>query len=118
MIDVHCHPRWIGHNGAKMIENMDASGIEKAWLLSWELPEREMSPGYYATLNPTGVGIPFRDVVDVAERYPDRFIPGTTVDFPEPVGAIKSTRARSPWTASRSAISISKTGNFTPQDFP
>src|SRR5437867_12367812 len=58
VIDVHCHPRWIGHNGAKMIENMDAAGIERAWLLSWELPEREMSPGYYATLSPTGVGIP------------------------------------------------------------
>ncbi len=84
VIDVHCHPRWIGHNGAKMIENMDAAGIERAWLISWELPEREMSPGYYATLNPTGTGIQFRDVIDVAERYPDRFIPGTTVDPRDP----------------------------------
>jgi hypothetical protein len=84
VIDVHCHPRWIGHNGAKMVENMDAAGIERAWLLSWELPEREMSPGYYATLNPTGVGISLRDVIDVAERYPGRFVPATTVDPRDP----------------------------------
>lgn len=83
-IDVHCHPRWIGHNGAKTVENMDAAGIEQAWLISWELPEREMSPGYYATLNPTGRGIQFRDVIDVAEGYPGRFIPGTTVDPRDP----------------------------------
>ena len=44
-------------------------------------------------------------------------IPGTAVDFPEPVGAFKSTRARCPRTASCSAISISNTGNFTPEDY-
>jgi predicted TIM-barrel fold metal-dependent hydrolase len=84
IIDIHCHPRWIGHNGAKMVENMNAAGIERAWLLSWEVPEREMETGYYSTLNPTGVGIPFRDVVEVAERYPDRFVLGTTVDPRDP----------------------------------
>ncbi|MCI0625837.1 MAG: amidohydrolase [Acidobacteria bacterium] len=84
VIDIHCHPRWIGYNGARVIENMDAAGIERAWLLSWEIPEREMDTSYYSTLNPTGVGITFRDVLDVAERYPDRFIPGTTVDPRDP----------------------------------
>ena len=43
-------------------------------------------------------------------------IPGTAVDFPEPVGAFSSTRARSPRTASNSAASISTTGNLTPPD--
>jgi predicted TIM-barrel fold metal-dependent hydrolase len=84
VIDVHCHPRWIGHNGARIIENMNAAGIERAWLLSWELPEREMSPDYYSTLDSTGVGIPFWQVIEVAERYPDRFILGTTVDPRDP----------------------------------
>ncbi|MBI2497813.1 MAG: hypothetical protein HYV75_07870 [Opitutae bacterium] len=55
-----------------------------AWLLSRELPEGELSPTYHAELNPTGVGIPFRDVIDVAGRYPDRFIPGTTFDPRDP----------------------------------
>lgn len=84
IIDVHCHPRWIGYNGARIIENMDAGGIERAWLLSWEIPEREMDVSYYATLNPTGVGITFQDVIEVAERYAQRFIPGTTEDPRDP----------------------------------
>jgi hypothetical protein len=84
VIDVHCHPRWAGYNGARMIENMNAAGIERAWLLSWELPERELDPYYHSITNPTGVGIPFRDVIDVAERYPDQFILGTTVDPRDP----------------------------------
>ena len=67
-----------------MIENMNAAGIQRAWLLSWEIPEREMDPYYYSEINPTGVGMPFRDVIEVAERYPDRFIPGTTVDPRDP----------------------------------
>src|SRR5215467_11655674 len=83
-IDVHCHARWAGYNGPRMIENMNAAGIQRAWLLSWEIPEREMDSYYYSEINPTGVGMPFRDVIDVVERYPDRFIPGTTVDPRDP----------------------------------
>jgi predicted TIM-barrel fold metal-dependent hydrolase len=84
VIDAHCHPRWIGYDEARMIANMDAAGIERAWLLSWELPESEMDPTYYSTTDPTGVCITFRDVIDLVERYPQRFIPGTTVDPHDP----------------------------------
>ena len=84
VIDIHCHPRWLGHSAAKMIENMDDAGINRAWLISWEAPEREISPNYYAATNPLAVGIPFRDVVELCEQYPDRFIPGTTVDPRDP----------------------------------
>lgn len=84
VIDTHNHPRWIGHDGARIIQDMDAAGIERTWLLSWEIPEREIDTGYYAKLPPDSVGIPFRDVIDVAERYPDRFIPGTTTDPRDP----------------------------------
>jgi predicted TIM-barrel fold metal-dependent hydrolase len=84
VIDAHNHPRWIGHDGARIIEDMDAAGIERTWLLSWEIPERELDTYYYAKLSPTGIGIPFRDVIDVAERYPGRFIPGTTTDPRDP----------------------------------
>ncbi len=84
VIDVHCHPRWLGFNGARTIENMDAAGIDMAWLISWEAPEQEIHPNYYATNNPTGVGITFRDVIELTERYPGRFIPGTTVDPRDP----------------------------------
>jgi predicted TIM-barrel fold metal-dependent hydrolase len=84
IIDAHNHPRWNGHNGARIIENMDAAGIERTWLLSWEAPEREIDPIYYSSLSPMGLGIPFRDVIDIAERYPDRFILGTTMDPRDP----------------------------------
>ena len=84
IIDVHCHARWNGYNGARMIENMNAAGIGRAWLLSWEIPEREMDSYYYSEIDPTGIGMPFRDVIDVVERYPDRFIPGTTMDPRDP----------------------------------
>jgi predicted TIM-barrel fold metal-dependent hydrolase len=84
IIDAHNHPRWLGHNGARIVENMDSAGIERTWLLSWEATEAEYSPYYYSVLNPTEVGVPFRDVIDVAERYPDRFICGTTVDPRDP----------------------------------
>jgi hypothetical protein len=43
-------------------------------------------------------------------------IPGTDVDFPEPVGALSSTRARSARMASRRESSISNTGNVTRED--
>ncbi len=84
VIDTHNHPNWIGYNGARIVENMDNAGIERTWLLSWELPEVEMATSYYRELTPTGVGIPFRDVIDVAQRYPDRFILGTTTDPRDP----------------------------------
>jgi predicted TIM-barrel fold metal-dependent hydrolase len=84
IIDIHNHPRWLGHNGARMIENMDAAGIDQTWLLSWEAPEGELDPYYYSVLNPNSVAIPFCDVVELVERYPGRFIPGTTADPRDP----------------------------------
>jgi hypothetical protein len=69
VIDVHCHARWAGYNGARMIENMNKAGIQRAWLLSWEIPEREMDPYYYSEINPAGAGMPFHDVIDVAEKW-------------------------------------------------
>jgi len=84
IIDIHNHPRWIGHDGARIVEDMDAAGIEKTWLLSWEIPEREIDVAYYAKLNPMGIGISFHDVIEVADRFPGRFIPGTTTDPRDP----------------------------------
>lgn len=84
IIDVHCHPRWLGHNGRRMVENMDSLGIKKAWLLSWEAPASEISPAYHDRLNPLALKIRFEDVIAVSEAYPDRFIPGTTMDPRDP----------------------------------
>ena len=84
IVDIHCHPRWLAHDASRMIANMDAAGIDKAWLISWEAPEREISPNYYEVTNPAAPGIPFADVVELCERFPDRFIAGTTVDPRDP----------------------------------
>jgi hypothetical protein len=80
IVDIHNHPYWLGHNPRRMVENMDHHGIERAWLLSWEVPEDEISPDYYASLNPLGIGIPFADVVRACEQFPDRFVAGYAID--------------------------------------
>jgi predicted TIM-barrel fold metal-dependent hydrolase len=80
IVDVHNHPYWLGHNPRKMVENMDAHGIDQTWLLSWDAPADEISPDYFSTLNPLGAGIPFSDVVRAAEAHPDRFVPGYAID--------------------------------------
>lgn len=80
VIDAHNHVYWLGHDARKMVENMDQLGIDRAWLLSWEAPAHEISPAYDETLNPTGVGIPFSDVVRAREAFPERFIPGYAPD--------------------------------------
>ncbi|MBI4585901.1 MAG: amidohydrolase family protein [Planctomycetes bacterium] len=92
IIDIHNHPYWLGHDPRKMIENMDALGIDQSCLLSWEVPRHEMDPAYFNTLNPTGLGIPFADVARACELYPDRFICGYAPDprRPEAQAQLKS----------------------------
>lgn len=38
IIDTHQHVFWHGRNDADLVADMDAHGIEQAWLLSWEVP--------------------------------------------------------------------------------
>ncbi len=80
VVDIHNHAYWLGHNPRKMVENMDRNGIARTWLLSWEVPDDEIAPEYFASLNPLGVGIPFADVVRQCEMFPDRFLPGYAID--------------------------------------
>lgn len=76
LIDAHNHPNWHGFNAAKILQNMDEQGIDQMWLFSWEVPTDEYSPSYHAVLPPTGVGIPFEDVLAVGREAPDRFVLG------------------------------------------
>ena len=93
IIDIHTHPCWLGHNIDKTVNNMDELGIEKTWLLAWELPEKEFSYcGYYnATLDPRGggIGAPLWLVVEGLQKYPDRFIGGWTPDPRDPAARAK-----------------------------
>ncbi|MCE9589693.1 MAG: amidohydrolase [Planctomycetes bacterium] len=82
-IDSHQHVFWHGRDDKGLIADMDAHGIDVSWLLSWEIPPSEDSPGYHGVLNPqhfrgdgTHAGIPLSDLILTRDRYPDRFVVG------------------------------------------
>jgi len=83
IIDSHQHVFWHGRDDAGLVADMDAHGIERAWLLTWEVPPFEDSPVYHGVLNPlnmrpdgTHAGITLNDLLRTRDRYPDRFIVG------------------------------------------
>lgn len=83
IIDVHEHAYWHGRDAAGLIADMDQQGIDKAWILTWEIPVDEDSKGFHYALNPvrmradgTHPGIPLEDIIKAKELYPDRFVLG------------------------------------------
>lgn len=83
LIDAHQHVFWHGRDDAGLIADMDAHGIDRAWLLTWEEPLAETGYDYSRVLDPrhkvlgdAQVAIPFASVMEAVRRYPDRFIPG------------------------------------------
>jgi predicted TIM-barrel fold metal-dependent hydrolase len=83
IIDAHNHANWLGMDVDALVRNMDEHGIDKAWLLSWDIPQAEydVEPYYYRELDPRAVGMPLWMIVDAVKAYPDRFIPGWAPDF-------------------------------------
>lgn len=84
IIDAHNHPDWHGHDLTRFLRNMDAYGIDRTWLLTWECPASEYDPnGYAKVLSPAGHGagpMGFASVLRYVERAPDRFIPSYAPD--------------------------------------
>jgi predicted TIM-barrel fold metal-dependent hydrolase len=83
IIDTHQHVFWQHRNDADLVADMDAHGIERAWLLTWEIPPGEDSRNYHRGLNPqhgrddtTHAGIVLDDILRTRDRFPDRFIAG------------------------------------------
>jgi predicted TIM-barrel fold metal-dependent hydrolase len=83
IVDSHQHVFWHGRDDHGLVRDLDAHGIDYAWLLSWEIPPAEDNPGYHATLNPchfradgTHAGIPLQDLLLTRDHYPDRFLVG------------------------------------------
>jgi predicted TIM-barrel fold metal-dependent hydrolase len=83
IIDAHQHVFWHGHSDRELIADMDAHGIDLAWLLTWEAPDDEDAAVYLPTVNPrhvradgTHAGLPLSDVLTAREHYPDRFVLG------------------------------------------
>ncbi len=83
IIDAHQHVYWHGKDVHGLIADMDENGIDKAWILNWNITPEEDAPGYHNVLNPEHVrpdgthpGIHLSDCVKAKELYPDRFILG------------------------------------------
>ncbi len=76
LIDAHNHPNWHGHDGRKILENMDEQGIDQMWLLTWECGQEDYNPKTNAHLPQGRVAIPFEDVLAVSREAPDRFVLG------------------------------------------
>ena len=82
LIDIHNHPNWHGVDTDALVANMDEHGIEKTWLLSWDIPPQEMLdyPLYNEVLDPRAGTIPLWMVIEGLQRHPDRFIGGWAPD--------------------------------------
>jgi predicted TIM-barrel fold metal-dependent hydrolase len=87
IIDTHQHVFWHGKNDADLVADLDAQGIDKAWLLTWEIPTTEDTRNYHSAFNPVHLrpdgshpGLPLADVVATCRKYPDRFVLGYCPD--------------------------------------
>jgi predicted TIM-barrel fold metal-dependent hydrolase len=83
IIDSHQHVFWHWRNDADLVADMDAHGIDLAWLLTWEITPAEMEPQWLRILNPVHAlpdgqhpGVPLSDLLLASSRYPGRFILG------------------------------------------
>jgi predicted TIM-barrel fold metal-dependent hydrolase len=83
IIDSHQHVFWHGRDDAGLVADMDAQGIDVAWLLSWEILPSEDERSYHGVLNPlhfradgTHAGIPLSDLLLCRSHYPQRFVVG------------------------------------------
>ena len=84
IIDCHSHANWHGHDVDALVANMDEHGIEKAWVLTWEMAEQDWHSVtyYHESLDPraTGSGLTLEKGVEALKKYPDRFIGGWAPD--------------------------------------
>ncbi|MBR2926502.1 MAG: amidohydrolase family protein [Clostridia bacterium] len=99
IIDAHNHPDWLNCDFDAFIRNMNECGIDKTWLLTWEMPmtEAPVTGGLSGLPLSTSdrqstVAIPFSRVLSYAERAPERFILGYAPDprRPEAIACLKS----------------------------
>lgn len=83
IIDAHQHVCWHGRDIHGLITDMNENGIDKAWLLNWDITPEEDVVEYHSALNPehiqpdgTHPGLLFSDCIKAKQLYPDRFILG------------------------------------------
>lgn len=83
IIDAHQHVYWHGKDVHGLVEDMDDNGIDKAWILTWDIIPEEDAISYHPVLNPehlrpdgTHPGLPLCDCIKAKQLYPDRFLLG------------------------------------------
>ncbi|OGG44494.1 MAG: hypothetical protein A3F84_07065 [Candidatus Handelsmanbacteria bacterium RIFCSPLOWO2_12_FULL_64_10] len=83
IIDAHNHVNYQGRDAAGVIAEMDASGIDLTWLLTWYLPPGQHAPGSARTFGPLNfrpdgahAGATLDHILHACERYPGRFVAG------------------------------------------
>ncbi len=83
LVDSHQHVRWHQRDEHALVADLDAHGIDYAWLLTWNLGPAEQSPDHAAYLNPaltlpdgTHPGIPLAELLAVRALFPRRFVVG------------------------------------------
>lgn len=83
LIDVHQHTCWHGADEGDLVADMDAAGIDVAWMLTWEIPPAEDAVSFHPAFNPehirsdgTHAGMPLSDALRIKRMYPERFILG------------------------------------------
>ncbi|MAS36330.1 MAG: hypothetical protein CL610_20160 [Anaerolineaceae bacterium] len=83
LIDSHQHVFWNGRDDYGLVADLDEHRIEKAWLLTWDEPKSEATGTYMQRMDPrhklngsVETMIPLHNIIDVARRFPDRFIAG------------------------------------------
>jgi predicted TIM-barrel fold metal-dependent hydrolase len=85
VVDCHTHVKWYGYDAARIVANMDESGIDVTWLLTWEAPPHEIDQaGYARVFWPGRQMMPFEDVIEAVYRYPARLVPFYAPDPRQP----------------------------------
>ncbi|MCE2438413.1 MAG: amidohydrolase family protein [Candidatus Latescibacteria bacterium] len=82
-IDAHMHVNYQGMDAGSLVSEMDAYGIDLAWLLTWYLPPGQDAPRFGGGFSPlnyrpdgTHAGATLDHILAACDRYPGRFIAG------------------------------------------
>lgn len=83
VVDSHMHVNYHGLDAHAVVAEMDAFGIDLAWILTWYLPASEDVPSAHRAFSPlnkradgTHAGLVLRDVIEACRAFPERFVAG------------------------------------------
>ena len=94
IVDAHQHVFWHGRDDHALVTDCEEHGIDRCWLLTWEIPHAFGSMdirAYPGALNPARTrpdgshpGVSLEDLILARDRHPDRFVLGYCPDPANP----------------------------------